>query len=156
MKPSKIENELGSTMNIAAKYSFVKPGAIRKGQGRGRGLRSLVEKENMPAKSLFPQSNDLVKQYIQTIETSSIGKGREEGLRNSTMSASQGMKHKKHIVLEKDYMQIDISLPPSTDQVKQYTQKVETGAIRKEREQVPRSLWSSLGILKMSLVDVAG
>ncbi|OIT39198.1 hypothetical protein A4A49_22557, partial [Nicotiana attenuata] len=146
MKPSKIENELGSTMNIAAKYSFVAPGAIRKGQGRGRGLRSLVEKENMPAKSLFPQSSDLVKQYIQTIETSSIGKGRGEGLKNSTMSASQGMKHKKHIVLEKDYMQIDIPLPPSTDQVKQYTQKVETGAIRKEREQVPRSLCFSLGI----------
>nr|XP_018624497.1 uncharacterized protein LOC108944193 [Nicotiana tomentosiformis] len=56
------------------------------------------------------------------------------------------MKHKTPIVLEKDYMQIDIPLPPSTDQVKQYTQKVETSAIRKEREKTPKFLCSSLWI----------
>ncbi|XP_033514313.1 uncharacterized protein [Nicotiana tomentosiformis] len=71
MKPSKTENEVESTMKSTTRYAFVPLGTIRKGQGRGRGrgrgLRSLVEKENMPTKSLFPQSIDLVKQYIQTI-----------------------------------------------------------------------------------------
>ncbi|XP_019240838.1 PREDICTED: uncharacterized protein LOC109220825 [Nicotiana attenuata] len=150
MKPSKTENEVESTMKSTTKYAFVPPGAIRKGQGRGRGLRSLVEKKNMPIKSLFPQSSDLVKQYIQTIETSAIGKGRGQGLKSSTMSASQGtgMIHKNSIVLEKEYMQIDIPLPPSTDQVKQYTQKVEASSIGKGREQTPRSLCSSSGISK--------
>ncbi|XP_016500811.1 uncharacterized protein LOC107819238 [Nicotiana tabacum] len=66
------------------------------------------------------------------------------------MSASQGTGtiHKNSIVLEKEYMQIDIPLPPSTDQVKQYNQKVEASSIRKGREQTPRSLCSSLGISK--------
>nr|XP_033514314.1 uncharacterized protein LOC104105152 isoform X2 [Nicotiana tomentosiformis] len=66
------------------------------------------------------------------------------------MSASQGTGtiHKNSIVLEKEYMQIDIPLLPSTDQVKQYTQKVEASSIGKGREQTPRSLCSSLGISK--------
>nr|XP_009769101.1 PREDICTED: uncharacterized protein LOC104220010 isoform X1 [Nicotiana sylvestris]XP_009769102.1 PREDICTED: uncharacterized protein LOC104220010 isoform X1 [Nicotiana sylvestris] len=104
----------------------------------------------MPTKSLFPQSSDLVKQYIQTIETSAIGKGRGQGLKSSTMSASQGTgtMHKNSIVLEKEYIRTDIPLPPSTDQVKQYTQKVEASSIGKGREQTPRSLCSSLGISK--------
>ncbi|XP_075103619.1 uncharacterized protein LOC142178190 [Nicotiana tabacum] len=72
MKPSRTENEVESTIKTTTRYAFLAPGAIRKGQGRGRGLRSLVEKENMPIKSLFPQSSDLVKQYIQTIETVKI------------------------------------------------------------------------------------
>ncbi|XP_019253815.1 PREDICTED: uncharacterized protein LOC109232499 [Nicotiana attenuata] len=129
MKPSKIENDVDSNMKSTTRYAFVPPAAIRKGQGRGRGrgLRSLVEKENMPIKSLFPQSSDLVKQYIQTIETSAVGKGRGQGFKSSTMSASQGPGtiRKDSIVLEKEYMQIDSPLPPSTDQIKQYTQKVE-------------------------------
>ncbi|OIT20282.1 putative leucine-rich repeat receptor-like protein kinase [Nicotiana attenuata] len=87
MKPLKTKNEVGSSMKTVAKYAFIPPGAIRKGKGRGRGLRSLVEKENMPTNSLFPQSSDLVKKYIQTIESSAIGKGRGQGLKNSTMSA---------------------------------------------------------------------
>ena len=110
-------------MKSTTRYAFVPPGAIRKGQGRGRWHRSLVDKENMPIKSLFPQSSDLVKQYIQTIETCAIRKGRGQGLKNSTMSASQGMIHKNSIDREKEYMQIDIPLPSSIDQVKQYTQK---------------------------------
>ncbi|XP_075110539.1 uncharacterized protein LOC107771540 [Nicotiana tabacum] len=135
-------------MKSITRYAFVLPGAIRKGQGQG--LRSLVEKENMPTKNLFPQSSDLVKQYIQTIEISAIGRGRGQGLKCSTMSSSQGtrMMHKKSIVLEKEYMQTDIPLPPSTDQVKQYTQKVEASSIGKGQEQTPRSLCSSLEISK--------
>nr|XP_009798798.1 PREDICTED: uncharacterized protein LOC104244966 isoform X4 [Nicotiana sylvestris] len=147
IKPSKTENDVESNMKSTTRYAFVPPGAIRKGQGRGRWHRSLVDKENMPIKSLFPQSSDLVKQYIQTIETSTIGKGRGQGLKRSTMSTSQGPGtiRKDSIVLEKEYMQIDSPLPPSTDQIKQYTQKIEA---RKGREQTPRSSCSSLGISK--------
>ncbi|XP_060172391.1 uncharacterized protein LOC132603383 [Lycium barbarum] len=129
MKPSNTENEVGSTMKTTTRYAFVALGAIGKGRGRG-GLRSLIEKENMPTKSLFPQSSDIVKQYIQEIETSATGKGRGQGLKSSTRSASQGMGmiHKNSMVLEKEYMQFDSPLPPSADQVKQYTQKVEISA----------------------------
>ncbi|XP_060204342.1 uncharacterized protein LOC132632434 [Lycium barbarum] len=129
MKPSKTENEVGSTMKTTTRYAFVAPGAIGAiGKGRRRGvLRSLIEKENMPTKSLFPQSSDIVKQYIQEIETR---KGRGQGLKSSTRSASQGMGmiHNNSMVLEKKYMQFDGPLPPSVDQVKQYTQKVEISA----------------------------
>ncbi|XP_060175511.1 uncharacterized protein LOC132606160 isoform X1 [Lycium barbarum] len=101
----------------------------------------------MPTKSLFPQSSDIVKQYIQEIETSAIGKERGQGLKNATMSASQGMRmiHKNSMVLEIGY---SFSKGyTSTDQVKQ-CKKVETspGAIGMGREQTPRSLCSSLGV----------
>ncbi|XP_070043495.1 uncharacterized protein LOC142178569 isoform X2 [Nicotiana tabacum] len=66
------------------------------------------------------------------------------------MSATQGtgMIDKNFIVLEKEHMQIDIPLPPSTHQVKQYIQKVEASSIGMGREPTPRSLCSSLGISK--------
>ncbi|XP_060188736.1 uncharacterized protein LOC132617689 isoform X1 [Lycium barbarum] len=101
----------------------------------------------MPTKSLFPQSSHIVKQYIQEIETSAMGKERGQGLKNATMSASQGMGtiHKNSMVLEIGY---SFSKGyTSTDQVKQ-CKKVETspGAIGMGREQTPRSLWSSLGV----------
>ncbi|XP_060175512.1 uncharacterized protein LOC132606160 isoform X2 [Lycium barbarum] len=99
----------------------------------------------MPTKSLFPQSSDIVKQYIQEIETSAIGKERGQGLKNATMSASQGMRmiHKNSMVLEIGY---SFSKGyTSTDQVKQ-CKKVETSAIGMGREQTPRSLCSSLGV----------
>lgn len=70
MKPLKTENEAGSTMKSSIKYTFVVPGAI--GKGRGRGLKLLAEKRNTPAKKLCFQSNDLVDQYIQEIEKSKI------------------------------------------------------------------------------------
>ncbi|XP_059288751.1 uncharacterized protein LOC132042149 isoform X2 [Lycium ferocissimum] len=136
MKPLKTENEVGSSMKTTTKYAFIAPGAIGKGRGRG-GLRSLIGKENMPTKSLFPQSSDIVKQYIQEIETNAIEKGRGQGLKNSTISSSQGigMIHKNYMVLEKEYMESDSPLPPSTDQLAQYTQKIETSAIGKGRQQ---------------------
>ncbi|KAG5614293.1 hypothetical protein H5410_014117, partial [Solanum commersonii] len=55
----KTENEDSSTMKSASRYTFVAPGSIGKGRGRGVGLKSLGEKGNMPAKKLFSQSNDL-------------------------------------------------------------------------------------------------
>ncbi|KAH0757880.1 hypothetical protein KY290_021373 [Solanum tuberosum] len=58
MKPLKAENEVGSNMKCTIRYTFVAPGAI--GKGRGRGLKSLGEKGNMPSKSFLPQSSDLV------------------------------------------------------------------------------------------------
>ncbi|KAH0767686.1 hypothetical protein KY285_003557 [Solanum tuberosum] len=45
---------------------------------------------SFPSKSLLPQSSDLVKKYIKELETSSIGNG--QGLINSTMSISQGIR----------------------------------------------------------------
>jgi len=64
----KTENEDGSIMKSTIRYSFVAPGAI--GRGRGRGLKSLTSKGKIPAKSLLFQPSDLVKQYIKEVETS--------------------------------------------------------------------------------------
>ncbi|KAG5628982.1 hypothetical protein H5410_000699 [Solanum commersonii] len=59
MKSLKTENEVDSNMKRTIRYTFVAPGAI--GKGRGRGLKSLDEKGSLPSKSLLPQSSDLVK-----------------------------------------------------------------------------------------------
>ncbi|KAG5572929.1 hypothetical protein H5410_062695, partial [Solanum commersonii] len=67
MKSLKTENEADSNMKSTIRYTFVAPGAI--GKGRGRGLKSLGEKGSLPSKSLLPQSSDLVKKYIKEIET---------------------------------------------------------------------------------------
>ncbi|KAG5576261.1 hypothetical protein H5410_056395 [Solanum commersonii] len=139
MKPLKIENEVDSNMKSTIRYTFVAPGAI--GKGRGRGLKSLGEKGNLPSKSILPQSSDLVKKYIKEIETNYIGKGQGQGLKNSTMSTSQGiqMMHKNSMTFEKENMQINTSSPTSTNQVKKLKQGLEkrTG-----------SLSSTLGISK--------
>jgi len=66
----KTENMDGSNLKSTIRYSFVAPGAI--GKGRGRGLKSLTSKGKDPTKSLFFQSSDLVKQYIQEVETSKL------------------------------------------------------------------------------------
>ncbi|KAH0702360.1 hypothetical protein KY285_016638 [Solanum tuberosum] len=119
--------------------------------GRGRGLKSLGEKGNLPSKSILSQSSVLVKKYIKDIETSSIGKERGQGLTNSIVSTSQGiqMMHKNFMAFEKENIQINTSSPTSTNQVKKYTQEVETmgpGAIGKGQEKRIGSLSSSLGI----------
>lgn len=86
------------------------------------------EKGNLPSKSILPQSSDLVKKYIKEIETNYIGKGRGQGLKNSTMSTSQEirMMHKNSMAFEKENMQINTSSPTSTNQVNKYTQEIET------------------------------
>jgi len=68
MKPLKTKNEVDSSMKSTIRYTFVAPGAI--GKGRGRGLKSLAERRNLSTKSYVSQSSDLVNQYIQEIETS--------------------------------------------------------------------------------------
>ncbi|KAM3326261.1 hypothetical protein P3S67_001387 [Capsicum chacoense] len=105
-------------------YTFNMPSFIGKGKGRGRGLRSLAEKDNMSTKSLFIKSSNVVKQYLQDIETGSIGIGRGKGHKYSTMSVNEGME----------------SIG------KKYTHECETSAIGKGPEKRPRSLRSSLGI----------
>ncbi|KAG5580954.1 hypothetical protein H5410_051581 [Solanum commersonii] len=159
MKPLKAENEVGSNMKSTIRYTFVAPGAI--GKGRGRGLKSLGEKVNTPSKSFLPQSSDLVNKYIKEIETmhpAAIRKGLEKrsgslssslgfsetevGYLNksdvcanqhmetpskstkssSTFSSSQKMQKMKRIVLEKDDMQTNVSLPPSSDHVMKHSQ----------------------------------
>ncbi|KAH0678353.1 hypothetical protein KY284_019438 [Solanum tuberosum] len=141
MKSLKTKNEVDSNMKSTIRYTFVAPGAI--GKGRGRGLKSLGEKGSLPSKSLLPQSSDLVKKYIKEIETSSTGNG--QGLKNSTMSTSQGirMMHKNSMAPEKENMQINTA-SPMTNQVKKYTQEVETSATGKGLEKRTRSLSSSL------------
>ncbi|KAH0644642.1 hypothetical protein KY284_032526 [Solanum tuberosum] len=80
------------------------------GRGRGQGLKSLTSKGKFPTKSLVFPSSDLVKQYIQEVETSAIGKGRGAGHKNSTMSPSQ----------------VSTPFRSFTNQVKQCTKEVET------------------------------
>ncbi|KAH0709410.1 hypothetical protein KY284_010837 [Solanum tuberosum] len=91
----KTENEDGSIMKSTIRYSFVAPRAI--GRGRGRGLKSLTSKGKFSTKSSLFQSSDLVKQYIQEVETSAIEKGRQQQLTNVPMSSS----HEKRAINEK-------------------------------------------------------
>ncbi|WMV28772.1 hypothetical protein MTR67_022157 [Solanum verrucosum] len=135
MKPLKIENEAGSNMKSTIRYTFVAPGAI--GKGRGRGLKSLGEKGNTPSKSLLPQSSDLVKKYIKEIETSSTEKDKGQGLKRSTIFTSQGMQtiYKNSMVPEKENKQINLSFPTSAIKVEKCTQEVETSSMEKDRGQ---------------------
>ncbi|KAG5585474.1 hypothetical protein H5410_045908 [Solanum commersonii] len=139
MKPIMTESEDSSTMKSTMRYTFVVPGAIGKGRGRGQGLKSLDEKGNMPTKKLFSQSNDIVKHYIQEIETSVIGKRLEKRSNpamssqstrsNSTMSSSQEIQtvDKNPLICEKEDMHINISLHPSIDQVMKHTETIVKG-----------------------------
>ncbi|KAH0657056.1 hypothetical protein KY285_031938 [Solanum tuberosum] len=129
MKPLKIDNEVGSNMKSTIRYTFIAPGAI--GKGWGRGLKSLGEKGNTPSKSLLPQSSDLVKKYIKEIETSSTEKDRGQGLKKSTIFTSQGMQtiYKNSMVPEKENKQINLSFPTSAIKVEKCAQEVETRKI---------------------------
>ncbi|KAG5595118.1 hypothetical protein H5410_036350 [Solanum commersonii] len=157
MKSMKLENEVDSSiLKSTIRYTFVAPGAIGKGRGRGQGLKSLGEKGHMTTKRLISdKSSDLVEHYIKEIETSKINQIEGQGLKNSTMYTSQGMEtiHKKSIALEKENMQINTLTLASTHQVKQYTQKVEkskfvSGATGKKLEERHGSLNSSLRVSK--------
>ena len=61
----------------------------------------------------------------------SIGIEQEQGLKNSTVSTSQGirMTHKNFMTFEKENVKISTSSPTSTNKVKKYTQEVETSKI---------------------------
>jgi len=152
----KTENEDGSIMKSTIRYSFVAPGAI--GRGRGRGLKSLTSKGNVSTKSSLFESTDLVKKYIQEVETSkllnvcgvlnciyihifyqfidecyfstgAIEKGRQQQLTNVPMSSShekRAINENSNMSLEKEYMQVNTSFHPSTKQAKQYIHDVET------------------------------
>ncbi|KAH0721508.1 hypothetical protein KY284_006538 [Solanum tuberosum] len=100
MKPLKTENEADSSMKSTIRYTFVAPGAI--GKGRGRGLKSLAERRNLSTKSYVSQSSDL---------------GRGQGLTNSTLFTSQGMTTipKNSIDLEKENKQTNPSAHASTN-----------------------------------------
>ncbi|KAL3344637.1 hypothetical protein AABB24_023867 [Solanum stoloniferum] len=111
MKPLKTENEADSSRKSTVRYTFVAPGAI--GKGRGRGLKSLAERRDLSTKSFVSQYSDLVNEYIQEIETS---KGRGQRLTNSTVLTSQGMTTipKNSIDLDKENKQINRSTHAST------------------------------------------
>ncbi|KAF3679796.1 putative nitrate transporter 1.4-like [Capsicum annuum] len=129
------ENEDGSTIKSTMRYTFCVPGAI--GKGRRRGLRSLITKGKTLTKNSLSsvyQPNDVVKQYIQDFETSAIGKG-PAGVINSTMCSSQvtGMTiRKRFVVRENQFLPVNTSLPPSTNEVKPYLQEVETKRVEKK------------------------
>ncbi|KAK4724007.1 hypothetical protein R3W88_026786 [Solanum pinnatisectum] len=109
-------------------YTFVAPGAI--GKGRGRGLKSLGEKGNTPSKYFLPQSI-LVKKYIKEIETSSIENDRGQALKKATILTSQGMQtiYKNCMAHYKENMQINTSFPTYVIQVEKCVQEVETSKI---------------------------
>ncbi|KAH0650674.1 hypothetical protein KY285_030764 [Solanum tuberosum] len=100
-----------------------------------------LEKENMKSSIPSPACTNQVKQYTQEVKTSLgvIGKGLEkrsetamssQGTRsNSTMSSSQEMRimDKNPLICEED-MQINISLPPSVDQVMKHSETTEKGS----------------------------
>ncbi|WMV08510.1 hypothetical protein MTR67_001895 [Solanum verrucosum] len=143
-RTNETENEVDSSMKSTIRYTFVAPGAI--GKGRGRGLKSLAERRDLSTKSFVSQSSDLVNEYIQEIETTSrsqkeysklliklfspcyVGKGRGQRLTNSTVLTSQGMTTipKNSIDFEKENKQINRSAHASTNLGKQYTQEFET------------------------------
>ncbi|XP_049390478.1 uncharacterized protein LOC125854919 isoform X2 [Solanum stenotomum] len=112
MKPLKTEKEADSSMKSTIRYTFVAPGAI--GKGRGRGLKSLAERRDLSTKSFVSQSSDLVNEYMQEIETR---KGRGQRLTNSSVLTSQGMTMipKNSIDLEKENKQINRSAHASTN-----------------------------------------
>ncbi|KAG5584868.1 hypothetical protein H5410_045302 [Solanum commersonii] len=100
-----------------------------------------LEKENMKINISSPTCTNQVKQYTKEVETSATGKGidkRSESTMsskstgsNTTKSSSQEMQKmdKNPLVSEKDDKQINISLPPSTDQVMKHTETTEKGMI---------------------------
>ncbi|KAK6777832.1 hypothetical protein RDI58_024550 [Solanum bulbocastanum] len=126
MKPLKTENEVSSNMKSIIRYTFVAPGDI--GKGRGRGLKSLGEKGNTPSKSFLPQSSDLVKKYIKEIEISSMEKDRGQGLEKATIFTSQGMQtiYKNSMVHEKENMQSNTLFPTFDIQVE--TENMQTSS----------------------------
>ncbi|KAH0715099.1 hypothetical protein KY284_008004 [Solanum tuberosum] len=97
-------------------------------------------------------------QYIQEVETSAIGNGRQQELTNVTMSSSHDKRviHKKSMALEKGYMQVNASFHPSIKQVKQNIQEVETSAIERDVSKCIRSFCSSLGVSEKNLESSRG
>nr|XP_009762394.1 PREDICTED: uncharacterized protein LOC104214434 [Nicotiana sylvestris] len=117
MRPSKNENEVASIGKTNTKYSFVAPGAI--GKGRGRGLKSLS--------------------FL-----GDVAKGRGKGLRYMCSLGVSGMwpTNKNSLVFEKGHMQINIPSFSFTDDAMQYIQKKLSnyGALEKGRGQEFRSM----------------
>ncbi|WMV09400.1 hypothetical protein MTR67_002785 [Solanum verrucosum] len=122
----KTENEDGSIMKSTIRYSFVAPGAI--GRGRGRGLKSLTSKGKFSTKSSLLQSSDLVKKYIQEVETSKLLNVilRRDDVPMFSSHEKRAINEKSNMSLEKEYMQGNTSFHPSTKQSKKYIHDVET------------------------------
>ncbi|WMV09274.1 hypothetical protein MTR67_002659 [Solanum verrucosum] len=96
-----------------------------------------IEKENMKINIPSPTCTNQVKQYTKEVETSASGKGIHQRYgstlsskstrSNTTKCSSQEMQKmdRNPLVSEKDDKQINISLPPSTDQVMKHTETTE-------------------------------
>ncbi|XP_059308563.1 uncharacterized protein LOC132059799 [Lycium ferocissimum] len=120
------------------------PGATGNGQGRGQGVRSmcslgvsgnevgsfhqnsLYSGQGMPAPCNSTSSDATISDYSgPSIPSNSNGTRSDP-----TISTGQGMQrtNRKPLVHDKEQMQIDIPSSPSTDQVMQYTQTVDTSS----------------------------
>ncbi|KAM3204547.1 putative protein isoform X2 [Capsicum annuum] len=113
------------------------------------------ENENMQVHTPFSPSTNQVKQRTKDAEISAIGKGL--GLKNFTMSSSQGMGmiHKNSMVHENDYMQVHTPFCRLTNQVtKQRTKEAETSAIGKETEEFRTSFPPSTNQVKQCTKEV--
>ncbi|KAH0765230.1 hypothetical protein KY285_001101 [Solanum tuberosum] len=99
-----------------------------------------LEKVNMKINIPSTTCTNQVKQYTKEVETSATGKGIEQRSEstmsskstrsNTTKSSSQEMQKmdRNPLVSEKDDKQINISLPPSTDQVMKHSETIEKGS----------------------------
>ncbi|XP_060203294.1 uncharacterized protein LOC132631652 isoform X2 [Lycium barbarum] len=105
--------------------------------GKERGLRSKCSIEvSKNEVGSFDENSHYASQNMSRLSNSTRSA--------STMSTTQGLRttNKNSLVHEKEHMQTEISISPSTDQVMKSTQTVETSALGKERERGPRSMCS--------------
>ncbi|KAG5608099.1 hypothetical protein H5410_019380 [Solanum commersonii] len=123
MKSLKTENEVDSNMKSTIRYTFVAPGAI--GKGRGRGLKSLGATGKGLEKRTRSLSSSLVsdEHELGSFNKSVVFDNRHMQTPSkctklsSNMSSNQEVQNMKKLVLQKENMQTNISLPPSVDQV---------------------------------------
>ncbi|KAH0691525.1 hypothetical protein KY289_018883 [Solanum tuberosum] len=148
MKPLKIEHEVDSNMRLSdihlSRLVLVERDEVE-------GLNLWVRKE------IYHLRENIFSIFLYSVfylgGEGSIGKERAQGLKNSTVSTSQGIQimHKNLMAFEKENIQINTSSPTFTNQVKKYTHEVETmgpSAIGKGLEKRTGSLSSSIGIFE--------
>ncbi|XP_049378008.1 uncharacterized protein LOC125842723 [Solanum stenotomum] len=98
----------------------MRPAAIRKGLEKRSGSLSSSLGFSETEVEYLNKSDVCANQHMQTPSKSTKS--------SSTFSSSQEMQKLKRIVLEKEDMQTNVSLPPSSDQVMKHSQTTEKGS----------------------------
>ncbi|KAH0671299.1 hypothetical protein KY289_025792 [Solanum tuberosum] len=98
----------------------MRPAAIRKGLEKKSGSLSSSLGFSETEVGYLNKSDVCANQHIETPSKSTKS--------SSTFSSSQEMQKLKRIVLEKEDMQTNVSLPPSSDQVMKHSQTTEKGS----------------------------